>query len=69
MLGTVVTVYELHAGEDEDGSQPFTGLDEGTVTAALEACPVVDGKWLCVDCLVVYASVPGLQIKITLTWM
>ena len=35
MLGTVVTVYELHAGEDDD-DQPFAGLDEDTVTAALE---------------------------------
>jgi len=34
MLGTVVTVYELHSGEDVEG-QPFAGLDEATVMAAL----------------------------------
>ena len=34
MLGTVMTVYELHSGEDVEG-QPFAGLDEATVMAAL----------------------------------
>ena len=40
MLGSVVTIYELHSGEDVEG-QPFAGLDEGTVMAALR---VLEGE-------------------------